>query len=64
MYEVERSKVFTPVTMLFNWHQSIASEFFNSIDNILSERHKADTADLKFKLDDLKKFIEYSSDIK
>ena len=36
MYEVERSKVFTPVTMLFNWHNSLVADFFNNVDRILN----------------------------
>ena len=31
MYEVERSKVFTPVTMLFTWHDGISNDYFNNV---------------------------------
>jgi len=57
MYEVERSKVFTPVTMLFSWHQGLANDFFKSVESVLSERKKKDAPKLKEKLEDLKKFI-------
>ena len=59
MYEVERSKVFTPVTMLFNWHNSLAKDFFSNADKTLEERKNKDRSSYVDLVNKLRKHIAF-----
>lgn len=64
MYEVERSKVFTPVTMLFTWHDAISKDYFTNADRILKESTRSDSDSYIKKRDELLKFIAFDQEIK
>lgn len=58
MYEVQRSKVFTPVTMLFIWHDSISSQYFYNLDNIINGSPLKKKDEVIKRSDKLKQFIQ------
>jgi len=61
MYEVERSKVYTPITMLFSWNDSTVGEFFSSIESLINERANKDKKGMIEIMNQLKKSMYYTS---
>lgn len=64
MYEIERSKVYTPISILYNWNDTMISDFFSSIENIIKQKANENKKSEMNILNKLKKMMGYKMSAK
>lgn len=64
MYEIERSKVYTPISILYNWNDTMISDFFSSIENIIKQKANENKKSEMKILNKLKKMMGYKMSAK